>query len=89
MTRKEAEEVLSDVRAYLASRASLENEMIAGHPFIDICNAIKALKHEPKTGHWVEVMEGNAYRYKCTNCDELVVIANGFIYCPHCGAKME
>lgn len=49
MTRAEAKEVLGDVRAYLASRASLENEMIAGHTFIDVCNAIKALKQEPKT----------------------------------------
>lgn len=46
MTREEAREVLGDVRAYLASRASLENEMLAGHTFTDICNAIKAVEQE-------------------------------------------
>lgn len=44
MTNKEAKEILGDVQAYLASRASLANESIAGHSFIDICNAIHALK---------------------------------------------
>lgn len=46
MTDEEAREVLGDVRAYLASRASLENEMLAGHTFTDICNAIKTLEIE-------------------------------------------
>jgi len=47
MTNEEAREVLGDVSAYLASRASLENEMLAGHTFTDICNAIKTLKQQP------------------------------------------
>ena len=47
MTNEEAKEVLGDVSAYLASRASLENEMLAGHTFTDICNAIKILKQQP------------------------------------------
>lgn len=47
MTRKEAKEVLGDVRAYLACRAILENEILAGHTFTDICNAIKTLEQEP------------------------------------------
>lgn len=46
MTNEEAREVLGDVSAYLASRASLENEMLAGHTFTDICNAIKILKQQ-------------------------------------------
>jgi arginine/ornithine N-succinyltransferase beta subunit len=54
MIREEAREVLGDVRAYLASRASLEKEMFAGHTFIDICNAIKALEHE---SDWIPVSE--------------------------------
>ena len=54
MTREEAREVLGDVRAYLASRGSLENEMLAGHTFTDICNAIKALEHE---SDWIPVSE--------------------------------
>lgn len=47
MTNEEANEILGDVQAYLASRASLANESIAGHSFIDICNAIHALKAQP------------------------------------------
>ena len=46
MTNQEAIEILDDVRSYLASRASLDNEKLAGHSFIDICNAIKTLKSE-------------------------------------------
>lgn len=47
MTTEEAKEVLGDVRAYLACRAILENEILAGHTFTDICNAIKILEQEP------------------------------------------
>lgn len=47
MTREEAKEVLGDVRAYLACRAILENEILASHTFTDICNAIKTLEQEP------------------------------------------
>ena len=47
MTNEEAREVLGDVSAYLASQASLENEMLAGHTFTDICIAIKTLKQQP------------------------------------------
>lgn len=47
MTTEEAKEVLGDVRAYLACRAILENEILAGHTFTDICNAIKTLEQEP------------------------------------------
>ena len=53
MTLAEARGVLGDVRAYLASRASLENEMLAGHTFTDICNAIKALEQT----RWIPVNE--------------------------------
>ena len=44
MTDEKAREVLGDVRVYLASRSSLENEMFAGHTFTDICNAIQVLE---------------------------------------------
>lgn len=46
MTREEAKSILGDVRAYLASRASLENESLAGHSFIEICNAIKSIEQD-------------------------------------------
>ena len=46
MTNEKAREVLDDVKAYLASRAILENEMLAGHTFIDICKAIKVLEQQ-------------------------------------------
>ena len=48
MTKEESTNVLGDVRAYLSSRATLENEIFAGHTFIDICNAIKTVEQEPK-----------------------------------------
>ena len=103
MTNEEAREVLGDVRAYLASRASLENEMLAGHTFTNICNAIKALERQPKTGHWIchrEHCENlgvipsglGAYEW-CSNCDCGIDVTefhmNHYNYCPNCGAKME
>lgn len=59
MTREEAREVLGDVRGYLASRASLGNEMLAGHTFTDICNAIKALEQEPILDKYKAESESN------------------------------
>lgn len=53
MTNEEARRILGDVSAYLASKAILENETLAGHTFIDICKAIKALK-QPR---WIPVSE--------------------------------
>lgn len=47
MTNEEARRVLGDVSAYLASRAILQNETLAGHTFIDICKAIKSLEQQP------------------------------------------
>lgn len=39
----DAKTILLDVRAYLASRAGLENESLAGHSFVEICDAIKII----------------------------------------------
>ena len=58
MTREEATNVLGDVRAYLASRASLENEILAGHTFTDICNAIKTLEQEGYYKDLAQIYEG-------------------------------
>ena len=89
MTREEAKEVLGDVRAYLACRAILENEILAGHTFTDICNAIKTLEQEPKIGHWIRVDKN---KLRCSACEVIHLIAqypNGKIaWCPNCGAKM-
>ena len=62
MTPQEAREVLGDVRAYLASRASLENETLAGHTFTDICNAIKALEQPSVTD----------FADKCKECGKIL-----------------
>lgn len=70
MTNEEARGVLGDVRAYLASRASLENEMFAGHTFTDICNAIKALEQT----RWIPIGEKlpNEYEYVFVSGDNIV-----------------
>lgn len=84
MTREEAKSILGDVGAYLASRASLENESLAGHSFVAICNAIKTLKQEQKTGRWISAYDGDAI---CGCCNRLNRLYGK--YCKHCGAKME
>ena len=58
----------------------------------DCDRIIKALDNEPKTGHWIAVVDkwGDVVTtingYKCSECGEF----NGYkdIYCPNCGAKM-
>lgn len=53
--------------------------------------AEKALKQEPKTGHWV--LDGSDNSLECISCG-CVIYANDIMrgephYCPNCGAKME
>lgn len=58
--------------------------------------AIKALKQEPKTGHWIEKegFDGDIY-YDCSECGEAFCLIDGtpkdnlYNFCPNCGAKME
>ena len=57
--------------------------------------AIKALKQEPKTGHWEVVSDGygdNAYICECSECKDTVWVYKDadrkWNYCPNCGAKM-
>lgn len=44
---------------------------------------------EQKTGKWISVMEGNAYRDKCDQCLETYPNAYGYNFCSNCGHKME
>ena len=47
---------------------------------------IKALKQEPKTGHWIE----GKYKDTCDKCRCTYPKNIGFKnYCPNCGAKMD
>lgn len=55
----------------------------------------KILKEQPtiepdrEVGKWIKVMEGNAYRDKCSRCSETYPNACGYNFCPNCGRKME
>lgn len=51
----------------------------------DIDRAIKALEHEPKTGHWIDTDEGFS-PCECSEC-KLVEFKRSK-YCPNCGARM-
>ncbi len=68
----------------------------------DIEQAIKTLKQESKTGHWLEkdvssIKETTIERIQsctCSNCGRIhttpyVYYFDNFKYCPTCGAKME
>lgn len=53
--------------------------------------AIKALRQEPKTGHWIDIMVGDMPAQACDRCNTFYPLAytgGGHNYCPNCGAKM-
>ena len=54
--------------------------------------AIKALKQEPKTGHWIWELE-DWNKWTCSECGYFkrtdIHSTLGYKYCPNCGAKME
>lgn len=56
--------------------------------------AIKALKHEPKTGHWSIVSDGyrdGIYIFECSECKaavwEFKDAGSEWNYCPNCGSR--
>ena len=79
MTREEAIDILSiDRLAY--------NETDADK-FCEAYNmAIKALKQEPNTGHWIDTGSGQ----ECSECGEIQYGYDNFRYfCANCGAEMK
>jgi len=54
---------------------------------IKAVDAIKALKQEPRKGHWLHRPHVYGVTY-CSICDFELKIDNTN-YCPNCGAKME
>ena len=75
MTREEAIKDLIFVRTHLDDDSHIAKSY-------DM--AIKALKQEPKTGHWIEcdVLK----EVKCSNCR--MCFRNRTDYCPNCGCRM-
>lgn len=57
--------------------------------------AIKALEQQPKTGHWIEVIDeidsfGNkTWHHECSICGNTNSGWGEYKYCPNCGARME
>ena len=94
MTREESEEYAKN----MTYRDAINNLMKARSipyrkaTFIKVNELLKALEQEPKTGHWIAVVDKwgdivtTVSGYKCSECGEF----DGFRdkYCPNCGAKM-
>jgi hypothetical protein len=68
---------------------------------VDEIANLKALKQEPKTGHWCRKTKVDAYdiagvktwgiKCQCDRCDFATIVVEDFgyyKYCPNCGAKM-
>jgi len=57
---------------------------------IKAVDAIKALEQEPKTGHWIGIVNnrGTVIALRCSCCDKSPKYAIKSDFCPHCGAKM-
>lgn len=60
---------------------------------IKIINSLPIIEAKPvKHGRWIKLYHGN---YKCSECgdwwgsDDNNEVISDFIYCPHCGAKMD
>ena len=52
--------------------------------------AIKALKQEPKTGHWRPVTQGDeVISYRCSCCGYSSKNNYEWKFCPNCGADMR
>ena len=52
-----------------------------------LCNNIKALEQEPKTGHWIYHENGHWNYAKCSECKTIHDSRSN--YCPFCGAGMD
>ena len=76
MTREEA----IDVFKCLAWHTRPDEEVIE--------QAIKALKQEPKTGHWIEHPKGIYAHLVCDICLSNAPYDCRTKYCPNCGARM-
>ncbi len=48
--------------------------------------AIKALKQEPKIGHWNDIPKYENIAWLCSECEHFTTMKHK--YCPNCGAKM-
>lgn len=82
MTRDEAKSVLFDMLGKgIYVKNTKENQAILA--------ALRAMEQEPKTGRWIYtgdyITDG---MLKCSSCGYEHDVADRFLYCPNCGAKM-
>ena len=91
MTKEEAIEILSDIRA----EYNIFGEEEEATKYHCLSWAIKALKQEPvKTGKWIETKEWGGRNFCCSECRFCFIVDTYMLkpmwnYCPNCGAKME
>ena len=52
-------------------------------------DSVPSAQPERKKGKWVLTMEGNSFRHQCNQCNTLYPNANGYNFCPNCGADMR
>ena len=52
---------------------------------VEDAEKLPSVTPKPRTGKWVKVMEGNAYRDRCSQCSDVYPNAHGYNYCPNCG----
>jgi len=78
----------------------MNDDLISRQAVIDLINNFnRALPYfnpqEPKTGHWIEVIDeidsfGNkTWHHKCSICGNEDSGWGDYKYCPNCGARME
>ena len=93
MTREEAIQFLDNMKHEEAGRAIGKDGFYAelmGYHVQALNIAIKALRQEPKTGHWIaeENEEMETIGYFCSECDLPMETEDQTRFCPNCGCRM-
>ena len=87
-----------DQESYKVSKYDKDHIWYKGNQYISLRRflEVKAVtQQEPKTGHWIEVIDeidslGNkTWHHKCSICGNEDSGWGDYKYCPNCGAKME
>lgn len=97
MTNEEAIKIIK-AECYVFNPLNLDRTQMVNTALDTVC---KALKQEPKTGHWSRKTKVDAYdiagvktwgiKCQCDKCDFTTIVVEDFgyyKYCPNCGARM-
>ena len=95
------EALLQDIEEsvrFTAKTGTISSEIRGANKIIDRIKCAPSADVAPvRHGRWVEwlpgdcalIMTGEEMLYRCSSCDAKYSAAEGYKYCPNCGAKMD